>query len=79
MSHIVHVVSMLEVIMSLGESVFQSRLVNGAVCSGVFEFDSSARRVSFWGAGSRELMLEDREMVLLTLAGGKEGKDHSRR
>ena len=47
MSHIVHVVSMLEVMINFGETLFQSREVRGAVCSGVFEFESRARGVSF--------------------------------
>lgn len=47
MSHIVHVVSMLDVMMSLGDKVFQSNDVRGAVCSGVLEFDRRARGVSF--------------------------------
>ncbi len=47
MSHIVQVVSMLDVMMRLGDSVFQSSEVRGAVCSGDFEFDSSANGVSF--------------------------------
>jgi hypothetical protein len=47
MSHIVQVVSMLEVMIKLGESVFQSRDVRGAVCSGDLEFDKRARGVSF--------------------------------
>ena len=34
-SQIVHVVSILEVMMRLGDTVFQSREVRGAVCSGV--------------------------------------------
>ena len=38
---------MLEVIMRLGESVFQSNEVSGAVCSGDLEFERSARGVSF--------------------------------
>ena len=46
-SHIVQVVSMLEVIMRLGESVFQSNEVSGAVCSGDLEFERRARGVSF--------------------------------
>lgn len=46
-SHIVQVVSMLEVIIRLGDKVFQSRDVRGAVCSGDFEFESSASGVSF--------------------------------
>ena len=47
MSHIVQVVSMLEVIIRLGDRVFQSKDVRGAVCSGDFEFERSARGVSF--------------------------------
>lgn len=54
-SHIVQVVSMLEVIIRLGETVFQSRDVNGAVCSGVFEFDSKAKGVSLLAGTSRWL------------------------
>jgi hypothetical protein len=46
-SHIVQVVSMLEVMMSFGDIVFQSRDVRGAVCSGVFELDSRAKGVNF--------------------------------
>lgn len=42
----VQVVSMLDVMMRLGDTVFQSRDVNGAVCSGVFEFESNANGVS---------------------------------
>lgn len=49
MSQMVQVVSMLEVIMRDGETVFQSRDVSGAVCSGVFELDSRARGVSLLG------------------------------
>lgn len=44
---------MLEVIMRLGETVFQSREVNGAVCSGVFEFESRASGVSLLAGKSR--------------------------
>jgi hypothetical protein len=47
MSHIVHVVSMLEVMISLGDIVFQSSEVRGAVCSGVFELERRASGVSF--------------------------------
>ena len=47
MSHMVHVVSMLEVMIRLGDRVFQSNEVNGAVCSGDLEFDSSANGVNF--------------------------------
>lgn len=67
MSHIVQVVSMLLVMMSFGESVFQSSDVRGAVCSGVFELERRARGVSFGGAGSRVLTLDERVMVLDTL------------
>ena len=53
MSHIVQVVSMLDVIMRLGETVFQSSDVKGAVCSGVLEFDSKANGVSLLAGRSR--------------------------
>ena len=49
MSHIVHVVSMLDVMMSFGDSLFQSKEVRGAVCSGVLEFDNNASGMSFCG------------------------------
>lgn len=52
-SQIVQVVSMLEVMMRLGEIVFQSREVIGAVCSGDFEFESSASGESFDAGASR--------------------------
>ena len=63
MSQIVHVVSILLVMMSLGESVFQSSDVRGAVCSGVFELDSKAKGVSLGGAWSRVFTLDDRVIV----------------
>jgi hypothetical protein len=44
---------MLDVIMRLGETVFQSREVKGAVCSGVFEFESKASGVSLLAGRSR--------------------------
>lgn len=47
MSHMVHVVSILEVMIRLGERLFQSSEVRGAVCSGDFEFESKASGVSF--------------------------------
>jgi hypothetical protein len=53
MSQIVQVVSMLEVIMRLGETVFQSNEVRGAVCSGVLEFESKAKGVSLLEGISR--------------------------
>src|SRR5277367_6701442 len=46
MSQIVQVVSMLDVIISDGETVFQSSDVRGAVCSGVLELDNNANGVS---------------------------------
>jgi hypothetical protein len=79
MSHIVQVVSMLEVMMSFGLMVFQSKEVRGAVCSGVLELDNRARGVNFWGGGSRVLTDEDRDIVLLTLAPDDWGNDHNRR
>lgn len=41
------VVSILEVMIRLGERLFQSKDVSGAVCSGDFELESNARGVSF--------------------------------
>lgn len=79
MSQIVHVVSMLDVIMSFGESVFQSSEVNGAVCSGDLEFERRANGVSFCAGGSRVLTGEERDMVLLTLDAGVCGSDQSLR
>jgi photosystem II stability/assembly factor-like uncharacterized protein len=79
MSHIVQVVSMLLVMMSFGVTVFQSRDVKGAVCSGVFELDNNAKGVSFWAAGSRVFTVEDREIVFEEIDGGELGKDHSRK
>ncbi len=48
MSQIVQVVSILEVMIRLGERVFQSREVKGAVCSGDLELERRASGVSFW-------------------------------
>ena len=60
MSHIVQVVSMLDVMIKLGERVFQSSEVRGAVCSGDLEFDRRASGVSLWvvaiGLGDRALI-----------------------
>jgi len=64
-SQIVQVVSMLDVMMSFGDMVFQSRDVSGAVCSGVLELDKRARGVSLGSCGSRVLTDEDRVIVLL--------------
>lgn len=69
MSQIVQVVSMLDVIINFGERVFQSREVKGAVCSGVFEFERSARGCNFWTGGSRALAEADRLMLLDSMAG----------
>lgn len=79
MSQIVHVVSILDVIMSFGESVFQSRDVRGAVCSGDLELDKRARGVSFCAGGSRVLIAEDLVIVLLILEDADCGKDHNLR
>ena len=46
-----HVVSILDVMIKLGDRLFQSREVSGAVCSGDFEFERRASGVSFWGGG----------------------------
>lgn len=43
----VHVVSILLVMIRLGDTVFQSKEVSGAVCSGVLELDKSAKGESF--------------------------------
>jgi len=47
MSQIVHVVSMEEVMIKLGDTTFQSSDVIGAVCSGDFELERRARGASF--------------------------------
>lgn len=55
----VHVVSMLEVIISDGEMTFQSSEVSGAVKSVDFELDRRARGVSFCtGAVYDRLVME---------------------
>lgn len=77
-SHIVHVVSMLEVMIKLGETVFQSKEVKGAVCSGVLELESRASGVSLLGGGSRPVFEERPPIVLLGDATGvSEGRDHN--
>lgn len=73
----VQVVSMLEVMMRLGDRVFQSREVKGAVCSGDFELESRASGVSLYGAGS--LLLDERVMLLKLAEAAAGGSDHSRR
>jgi hypothetical protein len=79
MSQMVHVVSMLLVMMSFGDSAFQSSDVSGAVCSGVLELESSASGVSFIGAASRVFADEDRGIVLDEVADVLLGSDHRRR
>lgn len=79
MSHIVQVVSILDVMMSLGDMVFQSRDVRGAVCSGVFELERSASGVSLGSCGSRVLTEDERVIVLLMVLAGALGRDHNRR
>lgn len=64
MSQIVHVVSIDEVMISFGLSVFQSRDVRGAVCSGVLLLESNANGCSFCGAGSRVFTVALRLMLL---------------
>ncbi len=76
-SQMVHVVSMLDVMMRLGDRVFQSREVKGAVCSGDFELDKRASGVNFWGIVS--LLLDVRVIELLELELLLEGNDHSRK
>lgn len=69
----VHVVSMLDVMIRLGETVFQSSEVSGAVWSGVFEFDKRARGVSLVVATSLlRLVIE-----LPGVDGVSEGRDHN--
>lgn len=76
MSQIVHVVSMLEVIMRLGDTVFQSREVNGAVWSGVLELESKARGVSLCDAvGWLRPVME----LPPGVTGVSEGSDHRRK
>lgn len=58
MSQMVHVVSMLDVMMRLGETLFQSREVMGAVCSGDLEFERSARGESFCSGCSLRRLIE---------------------
>jgi hypothetical protein len=68
---------MLEVMIKLGLTVFQSSEVSGAVWSGVFELERRARGVSFVTGMSRPFrdVIDDPEV------GGwiSDGSDHSRR
>jgi hypothetical protein len=74
-SQIVHVVSILEVMIRLGDSIFQSSDVIGAVCSGDFELDKSANGDSFAGDGPWFRLFI--EFVVCTI--WEFGKDHKRR
>lgn len=67
MSQIVQVVSIDEVMISFGESLFQSKDVKGAVCSGVLLLESKANGCSFCGTGSRVLAFALRLMLLVML------------
>lgn len=75
-SQIVQVVSILEVMIRLGEIVFQSNEVIGAVCSGDLEFESKASGDSF-AVGA--CWLADRVMELELGTGCAVGSDHNRR
>jgi hypothetical protein len=79
MSQMVHVVSMLLVMISFGDSAFQSSDVRGAVCSGVLELESSASGVSLRGGASRVLTEEERGMVFEAVDDVLPGSDHRRR
>lgn len=76
-SQIVQVVSMLEVMMRLGEIVFQSREVIGAVCSGDFELESRANGESLEVGVSRWLAVRVIEFELCS--GWELGRDQRRR
>lgn len=79
-SQIVHVVSMLLVMISFGDIWFQSRLVRGAVCSGVLELLRSASGVSFCGDGDFWFTADERVIVFDWFCGTVTfGSDQSRR
>lgn len=73
----VQVVSMLDVMIKLGEIVFQSREVIGAVCSGDFEFDKRANGDSL--AIGKSLWLPGRVIEFEVCKGCVGGSDHRRR
>lgn len=77
MSQIVQVVSMLLVMIKLGDTTFQSSEVIGAVCSGDLELDRSASGDSFWTGPSRDW--EERDMELDRLLPPSVGRDQSRK
>jgi hypothetical protein len=68
---------MLEVMIRLGEMVFQSREVMGAVCSGDFELDNKASGESLEVGASRWFIGRVIELELCT--GCEFGSDHRRR
>lgn len=70
---------MLDVIIRLGETVFQSSEVKGAVCSGVFEFERSASGVSLLAGRSRPWLAERVMEFPGDAIGVSEGRDHSLR
>ena len=77
MSQIVHVVSMLDVMIKLGETTFQSRDVMGAVCSGDLELERSASGDSFCRGCSFEFTDLVTELVCCNC--DSLGNDHNRR
>ena len=78
MSQMVQVVSIDDVMISFGESLFQSKDVKGAVCSGVLLLDNKANGCSFCGAASRVLTLALR-LILLVMLFVEAGKLHNLR
>lgn len=75
----VQVVSMLEVMIKDGETVFQSKEVKGAVCSGVLELDRRARGVSLLGGRSLEWLARPVIELLGLCRGVSDGSDQSLR
>lgn len=75
MSQIVQVVSILEVIMRLGEIIFQSSDVIGAVCSGDLELDKRANGDSLAGAWPGDGPVIEFDVCIIW----ELGKDHRRR
>jgi hypothetical protein len=70
---------MLDVMIRLGETVFQSSEVKGAVCSGVFEFERSASGVSLLAGRSRPWLAERVIEFPGDAIGVSEGRDQSLR
>lgn len=73
----VQVVSMLDVMIKLGEIMFQSSEVIGAVCSGDLEFDKRAKGESL--ANGLSLWLVGRVIELELCSDCVWGNDHRRR